>query len=394
MDEIDLLSRVRDDVATPDPATLAPARARLLSRAAGRPAARRRTPLLLAGAAGVALALAVGLVATNPVGTSPATAAELLQRAAERAADAPAPGPGQYLAVETREESLGYVQRGREVVGAYRTSGVTTTYVPHDRRGTWVRRYWSEQPEEVYGGAAVRRAADRDYAVSAHADDPGVEEGVAGEFGNGELGGGVTPVSVSDIPTLTRDAEELLDYLEDGGGVGADPGAAAVGSAALLLRSGLVPLDLRRALYEALALVPGVRVVDDTVTLDGRTGTAIGVHDGAYATSVVVDPGTGEYLGEVQTQLRATGAVPAGTVTTARRSPRRWSTRCLRAESRERSGPGHPVVSRAAVASGVGPAAQAERTATTSAKASRASRTGPCGRTVSRSLASVARATT
>ncbi len=317
MDEIDLLRRVRADVATPSTTALAPARAKLLARTAGGSPRRRRTPLLLAGAAALVLAVAAGLVVTNPFATAPASAAaDLLHHAADRAADraATAPGPGQYLAVETHEESLGYVNDdAQRIVGGYQTRTTSVTYVPHERDDVWVRRYWSQRPGEVYGGAAVRRAAARDYAVSAHADAPGVEEGPGGRFGNGELGGGSAGITVADLDTLPRDPARLLERLVDAGSVGADEGRAAIEGASTLLRTGLAPLDLRRSLFWALALVPGVEIVDDTVAMSGRSGTAIGVRVDGYGWSVVIDPDSGDFLGELQTQLRPMGAVPAGT---------------------------------------------------------------------------------
>jgi RNA polymerase sigma-70 factor (ECF subfamily) len=43
-----------------------------------------------------------------------------------------------------------------------------------------------------------------------------------------------------------------------------------------LLRTGLVPADLRASLYKAAALIPGVTITDTQATLDGRTGIATG----------------------------------------------------------------------------------------------------------------------
>lgn len=315
MNEIDLLRRLRDTPA-PSPATLAPSRARLLAHASGErgTARRRRTPLVLAVAAATVLVASLGLVLTNPFATPPAGAAGLLRRAAQHADGGPVPGPGRYLAVETHEDSLGYVEAGGRIVGAYRVASVSTTYVPHDRDGTWIRRSWSREPREFYGGAEVRRAAARDFASSAHADDPSVERARSGAFSH-ELGGGDGGLGPHDIATLPRDPRELLDRLERSGSVGSTRARAAMEGASTLLRSGLVPLDLRRSLFNALALVPDVRVVDHTVTLGGRTGTAIGVpvDDGVW--SVVIDPATGDYLGDLETQASRVGAVPAGTVT-------------------------------------------------------------------------------
>jgi hypothetical protein len=41
------------------------------------------------------------------------------------------------------------------------------------------------------------------------------------------------------------------------------------------LRTGVVPADLRAALYKAAALIPGVTVGDRQATVDGRTGSPL-----------------------------------------------------------------------------------------------------------------------
>ena len=67
-----------------------------------------------------------------------------------------------------------------------------------------------------------------------------------------------------------------------------------------VLRSGVVPADLRSALYSVLKTIPGTVVVDRQVTLeDGRSGVAIGRND-IFGThnEFVIAPGTGEVIGD------------------------------------------------------------------------------------------------
>lgn len=90
-----------------------------------------------------------------------------------------------------------------------------------------------------------------------------------------------------------------------------------ISGASVHFRSGLAPHDLRSALYNALALLPGVVIIDGQKSLDGRTGTAIGVRDNNYLDAVVINSDTGEYLGQYMVQNKNFAHVP--------RAP--WSSR-------------------------------------------------------------------
>ncbi len=337
MDEMTLLRQTRDAVAPVDAGVLAEARARLMVRAASDHRPRRTTRVALTGAAGAAAAGAVVVAGVGlwPGSTPPASAADLLHQAAGAAGEDVEPGPGQYLAVETHEVAMEYVDggkgRGADVVGGILHRTVNVDYVPHDRADRWVARSWSEPPSAVFapharipagfGAPTVATYAKKDYAEADHADDPRVDRALAGAFGNGELGGdGPQPDrSRSTIATLSRDPHTLLQHLRDL--AMAAPGASVagrdedvLGQIAGLLRTGEVPGDLRSAMYDALALVPGIVITEHQTTLDGRTGTAIGVRSRGDLDSVVIDPETGDYLGERQLQTVDVGPVPAGTV--------------------------------------------------------------------------------
>ena len=320
MDEMTLLRTVRDDVPDVQPDALAEGRRLLMRAALEKPRrTRRRTFLLLVASATALLvvALAVGLW---PGGQESATAAEVLEdasTASTRTSD-PVAGPGEFLRVTTHERSLGYVMgAGSDVVGAYVAGTVATTWVPHDRRGQWVSRSYSEEPTTFYGGETVRRAARRDFAESATAASPNVERAAGGRFGNGELGGGEDRfIGVDDLPSLPRTGRALLETLAQAPGAPEPRTDKVMSQITMLLRSGLVPHDLRAAMYDAIALLPGVVITDDQASLDGRTGTAIGVRNstGKELDEVIIDRETGDYLGSRQTQLVRQGAVPAHTV--------------------------------------------------------------------------------
>ncbi|HYH31744.1 MAG TPA: hypothetical protein VD903_15300 [Pseudonocardia sp.] len=114
------------------------------------------------------------------------------------------------------------------------------------------------------------------------------------------------------LQRLPRDPEVLLGRLrEDNPGSWFGPFAAAVTA----LRTVLVPAELRAAFFRALAALPGVRVGDEAVNVDGHSCVAI-VHDaGRTRTELLLDPADGQFAGERDT-LRADSRVglPAGTV--------------------------------------------------------------------------------
>jgi len=67
-----------------------------------------------------------------------------------------------------------------------------------------------------------------------------------------------------------------------------------------VLRSGLVPADLRAALYRAAARIPGIKLIDSAANLDGRRGVAIGrvQAGGELRHDIVFDSAAGQLIGE------------------------------------------------------------------------------------------------
>lgn len=74
----------------------------------------------------------------------------------------------------------------------------------------------------------------------------------------------------------------------------------------LLLRTGVVPADLRAALYKAAALIVGVTMADKQATVDGRTGIAVGIptSDGVARRDIIIDPTSGLVIGEQDVLLK------------------------------------------------------------------------------------------
>jgi RNA polymerase sigma-70 factor (ECF subfamily) len=67
-----------------------------------------------------------------------------------------------------------------------------------------------------------------------------------------------------------------------------------------VLRSGIVPGDLRAALFQAAALTPGVELVDHQANLNGQIGVAVGRYEPSTGVrqEIIFDPHTGMVIGE------------------------------------------------------------------------------------------------
>jgi hypothetical protein len=97
---------------------------------------------------------------------------------------------------------------------------------------------------------------------------------------------------------LPRDPQALLGWLRDLTANRSGPSGTVFHWAVQLLRTGLVPADLRASLYRALALLDGVTVTDGKANLDGRVGVAVTIEDVHERRELIVDPATGDFIGE------------------------------------------------------------------------------------------------
>lgn len=279
----------------------------------------RRVMLASAAAALLAAAMMAGdvLVPGANDGAS-AEAAEVLSSAAAATVKSsdPVVKPGQYLKIDTNavygtSQSLA---DGKQVSWLDRTGG--QVYVPADRSGEWVWVREDRVPETFYS-AAAKQAALKMQESLAGSKGSGAEtlRAMGGAFYGGEQTV-INGMKLQEIPGLTRDPQALLDVIyRRTQGAGVSPEVEALTTIADTLRTGIVPADLRAALYKSAALVPGVSVVDRQAALDGRTGVAIGINapDGGSRTDIIIDPGTGLMIGERVVLLKATPDFPAGT---------------------------------------------------------------------------------
>ena len=338
MDDLQLLREMRSDVGSAPAATLARGREKVMAKVAqaspsgAHPPKATVTPIrfrrrILFASAAAAL-LVGGIVVADVIrpGAPGATAeaAEVLNKAAAatiRTSD-PVVGPGQYLKIETTELTGSGAQAadGGEVNWQETTGG--QVYVPADRAGEWI---WNREPRvplESSTDEAKALAAEIAARQKDHPEEHPTMFGILSAPG-GALYGNEPAVIIGtplkEAGSLPRDPHALLDLIyERTKGAGKSPESEAFVTIADGLRTGVVPADLRAALFQAAALIPGVTLTDKEATIDGRTGIAIGIPtaDGVARTDIIIDPTSGLVIGEQNVLLKDFPGTPAGTVNT------------------------------------------------------------------------------
>ncbi|MDQ2585123.1 CU044_5270 family protein [Saccharothrix yanglingensis] len=327
-DELDPVVRaVRADVAPMTEEDFAATRAKVLALAtrprtadqsAGQAAvgqAAGRSPRRWWGvAAGFGVLAAAGVLAQAVLG-GPAPATAEAARAMTGAADAittsdPVLGPGQYRYTVTRGRSAVLRDAGgtrfrwldEEVLESWVPAVEGEEYLVRPQETD--RRDWLVGTEEQARAAGVRLEPTPQAEVRGRCDRTCREEPGTWQAPNEKF-----------LTGLPREPEQLLRrLLDDSRGRGSSESQEVLVYAADLLRSGRVPADLRAALFRALALLPGLEVADRSANLDGRKGVALAVTDGEARQEVLVDPATGEFIGERRVLTEPDDSLPAGTV--------------------------------------------------------------------------------
>ncbi|WP_158851792.1 CU044_5270 family protein [Saccharothrix deserti] len=275
---------------------------------AGRPA-RRGPGRWLALAAGLAVLAAGGAVAVLST-PSTASAAETLTRAASVVTADPELRPGQYLYTHTRDWSMAIDHRGGENF-SYLYEGVVEVWRPQDWRGEWFQRYTvTGKRQWVEGNEADARAAGvviDELRVTERAAACGEFVPEFGRTAPCAPGTWLNPTP-DFVAALPRDPDELRRQLL------AHPSLGPVTLARDVLSTGWVPHDLRAAFYEALAGVPGIRITERAVNLDGRVGVAFSATEDRNGQEIVIDPDTGQFIGERLIATAEWEGLPAGTV--------------------------------------------------------------------------------
>ncbi|MFV9423496.1 CU044_5270 family protein [Microbacterium sp. S1037] len=333
MDEISLLNRVRADVPERTPDDVIRGRAALLraiEAPATAPGRRPRRPWMWVGSAVAATCALTGVFVFGgalgaPGGADPAAAA-VLGAAATAARDVvdPVVGPGQYLEVRTDAiyaasgTTEADTEEARERDTTTEASDVTSflerdlraLWVPADRSADWIEVRCARVPVQTFGPRSETFAAE----------SGGVEDNARQVFPGGktEYGAPITMLDADSAADLPRDPHQLLERIyQENGNAGPSRDGEALVWLADRLRSGTVPAELRSVFYDTAALIPGVTITEEQATLNGRTGTAIGRDEGenGFRQDIIIDPATGEFIGERQVLLRPGADMPAGTAT-------------------------------------------------------------------------------
>jgi hypothetical protein len=287
---------------------------RLTARPRGRTVLRVGFGTLAAGGLAAALVISGIVGPAGMFGGADRAAAAVLQRAATatiRTSD-PAIGPGQYLVVDTTAITTINGGLADGTVGDYQSRQTDTMYIPSNQKKQWLWVRDVPSIEKTFGPDSEAVAKDWIDGIRAEGGAPEVVQGVDGNFYG--AANRYTPAFVASLP---RDPRVLLNRIYASTfGQGQSADGEALVYIADTLRSGLIPADLRAALYKAAILIPGVTVTDKQANLKGRTGTAIGRMEptSKIRQDIIIDPATGLMIGERQVSYMTGTDIPVGTV--------------------------------------------------------------------------------
>jgi hypothetical protein len=304
MNELDLISAFRADVAGPSAAATTRA-----ERAWRRPPRTRWAPRAAAGlVAAAAIAIAALVVASGQdgrLGAASAEAAATLRHAAAHVRGLPRElRPGEYWYVRSRTLWTTSVE-GR--TSAYTAMGLQI-------REEWTAadgaRRWTTRP---VGPLRFPTPGDRERWVADGRPDlieqPSVDHSHTGFVM------GAREYSYRQLLALPRDPQTLYSRLHSAAvecrcGNGVDDQTFAI--AVELLRTNPLPTGLRAAILQATARIPGIEQHRER-DITGRRGIAVAYHGSQGTQELIFAPGTYELLGDRE-GLGGTADVAAGIV--------------------------------------------------------------------------------
>ncbi|VVJ18756.1 putative RNA polymerase sigma (70) factor [Amycolatopsis camponoti] len=319
------------------PADLSAARARLMAELdAGstvvplRPRRTRRFALPVAAAVAGVVAVTVVVVQTGssgptagPAGPSPLASAtpgpsrnptanwpdiklmsavQVLNRAADLsvgAVDQPV-GPGQFRYVGEHTWVGRGVQTGDATGYTYLWEQQIDLWIPADAHDVWQENRKILNTGKFLGGSQPRSQSPEPDITDT---DQGQWQGRCGDFFPKSK-----PAKKCDDPadwdspafyaTLPHDPAALYAKLRAlTAGRGSTP-SAMFHFGIEILRAGQMPAGLRAQWYRALAKIPGMTILAAETNLDGRTGVALGLDDRHEIRQLIIDPVTGQFVGE------------------------------------------------------------------------------------------------
>lgn len=322
-DQLDeALATLRSEVAT-EPEVLRGTRAHLLAgagevRPADRAPTRARWAILAAAAATVAAVVAGVLVTGRDPGqvTGPPASEAKDPVAKIRAVDEPVrPGQFRYL-LEHQWWSTSFDSKY-----VWKSEYRYEVWVPARERQEWMERRETTGRSELLNGSEEQAIAEGleppERTVETYRAPCG--DYFAADDGRRpcEFVPSFAHPNQEYMASLTRDPDELLALLREQteGSTKFTPDSLAFQFVTLFLREEEVPADLRMAFYRTLAKLPDIEITENVPNLDGRRGTSFAVGDQSTRRAIIVDPGTGQVIGERQTALAGNGdRIRPGTV--------------------------------------------------------------------------------
>jgi hypothetical protein len=294
IDEITRMRSFRDDVSPPGEESVRQAHAALAeviggdrrgrARTGERRAARARVWTLrvsfVAAAPVITVVLASVLGSGSPTAPSTAAAAVLERLAGVAAAQRPvgAPGPGQYLYVDSTQAN----QNQAPEIGC-------TALVPEHRQ-VWIGADGSGRLLESFGRPSFSSAQDRARYMHAGLAGAGAQGSSDARFAPRCLT--IGPTNLQALPTATfRLRRELQLRKIEAGPPGLAEDFVQVGD---LLRE----TDAPPALYRVAATIPGVQLLGLVRDHAGRPGIGLAFTHPGGRSELIFDPSTSALLGE------------------------------------------------------------------------------------------------
>jgi hypothetical protein len=275
--------------------------------------------LLPVGLATAAVAAALALVSgidNRRVGPEPATAAQVLRKAATAAEDQPAPLPrdDQFFYVRSRTTNL------VAPASIDQADNLPTALVTKERR-IWTSIDRSGRLEERIIATKFATGADRQKWERAGRPTLGATPATGHPIS-------ISPSRTYRLGTIELTRQQMLDFPTDPRAIydrlrdqvarrGHSPESEVFTELGDALRESPAPAQLRAALYRTLALVPGVQLVGQVTDGAGRSGTAVALTETGVRHELIFDPNTSETLAERDVLIDPKAAelnLPAGTV--------------------------------------------------------------------------------
>src|SRR4051812_20430344 len=259
----------------------------------GRGKRRRWGALVAAVAAAAALAVVLPSVSSDGVGGADPAAAGVLRRlstiALHEAVEA-SPQPGQFIYQETRQQQLSAFVSGQ--------TGISFRYWLSTRDQNWIGTDGSGMSQGRSGQPRFltdqdREAYERYVSLGVHEDGASFDWGrqsYSHRYDTGEL-------TYFDFTGLPTDVEVLRGMLERREIIGGPPGDwETFNLAADTLTWSYAPPELRAALFEVMADLPGVELLGRTEDSMGRAGIALGYTHDDQQQQIVLERGTARVL--------------------------------------------------------------------------------------------------